>query len=64
MAQSRFALRQGLVVEEANDIGTTYLRSRQLPEPNKTEIANLLRQYVDARLDFFRAGVDGACGVR
>jgi hypothetical protein len=58
MAQNRYALRQGLVVEEANDIGTTYLRSRQLPEPYKTEIASLLRQYVDARLDFFRAGVD------
>jgi hypothetical protein len=59
MAQSRFALRQGLVVEEANDIGTTYLRSRLLPEPYRTEIANLLRQYVDARLDFFQAGADG-----
>lgn len=59
MAQNRHALRQGLVVEEANDIGTTYLRSRMLPEPNQTEIANLLRQYVESRLDFFRAGVDG-----
>jgi hypothetical protein len=58
MAQSRYALRQELVVEEANDIGTTYLRSRMLPEPNKTEIASLLRSYVEARLDFFRAGVD------
>lgn len=58
MAQNRYALRQGLVVEEANDIGTTYLRSRSLPEPNKTEIANLLRSYVDARLGFFQAGVD------
>jgi hypothetical protein len=59
MAQSRFALRQGLVVEEANDIGTTYLRSRLLPEPNKTETANLLRSYVEARLEFFRARVNG-----
>ena len=58
MAQSRFAVRQGLVLEEANDIGTTYLRSRLLPEPSKTEIANLLRGYVDARLDFVRAGAD------
>ncbi len=58
MAQSRYALRQELVVEEANDIGTTYLRSRQLPEPYKTEIANLLRSYVEARLDSARAGVD------
>ena len=58
MAQSRYALRQGLVVEEANDIGTAYLRSRLLSEPNKTETAGLLRRYVDARLDFFRAGQD------
>ena len=59
VAQSRFATRQGLVVEEASDIGTTYLRSRSLPEPIKTETANLLRQYVEARLDFFRAGAGG-----
>jgi hypothetical protein len=58
MAQNRFAIRQGLMVEEANDIGTTYLRSSLLPEPNKTETANLLRSYVEARLDFFQAGVD------
>jgi hypothetical protein len=58
MAQNRHGLRQGLVVEEANDIGTTYLRARQLPEPYRTETANLLRGYVDVRLDFFRAGVD------
>jgi hypothetical protein len=58
MAQGRFALRQALVVEEANDIGTTYLRSRQLPEPYQTEVASLLRQYVDARVDFFRDAVD------
>jgi hypothetical protein len=38
------------VLEEANAIGTTYLRSRLLPEPQRTETARLLREYVDVRL--------------
>lgn len=58
MAQSRFELRQQLVMQESNNIGTTYLRSRLLPEPSRTEVARLLRPYVDARLDFYRAGQD------
>ena len=58
MALSRFDLRKQLVLEESNAIGTAHLRSRLLPEPVRTETAGLLRSYVDARLDFFRAGID------
>jgi hypothetical protein len=43
MAQGRFELRQQLVTEESNNIGTTYLRSRLLPESDQVEIAGLLR---------------------
>jgi hypothetical protein len=57
MAQSRFELRQGLVLEESNDIGTAYLRTRLLPEPNQTEAASLLQSYVQARLDFHQGGI-------
>ena len=39
-----------MVVEEANAIGTTYLRAQWLPEPHRGDVSNLLRQYVDARL--------------
>jgi hypothetical protein len=50
MAQQRFEVRKQLVVEEANAIGTTYLRAAWLPEPYRGDVAKLLRQYVDARL--------------
>ena len=39
-----------LVVEEANAIGTTYLRAGYLDEPYSTESRGLLREYVDMRL--------------
>lgn len=50
MAEQRFDTRKRLVVDEANAIGTTYLRAQWLPEPRRTEISKLLRQYVDLRL--------------
>ena len=50
LAQQRFEVRRQLVVEEANAIGTTYLRAQWLAEPYRGDIAKLLRQYVDARL--------------
>src|SRR5215471_3160467 len=34
-------------LNEANAIGTVYLRADLLPEPQRTEIRNLLRKYVD-----------------
>jgi hypothetical protein len=58
MSLSRNDLRRDLVVEESNAIGTLYLRTGLLPEPERSEIRGLLRQYVDDRLDFYRAGVD------
>ncbi len=51
MALSRYDLRKELVLEEANTIGTTYLRAQLLPEPYRMEISGLLRQYVDVRLE-------------
>jgi hypothetical protein len=47
MAGSRFDDRKKLVLEEANTIGTTYLRAELLPEPHRTEIQTLLREYID-----------------
>jgi len=56
MAVSRFDVRKQLVLDEANAIGTTYLRGRLLPPPDKAEISDLLRRYVDVRLEFYGAG--------
>ena len=51
MAASRYDTRKELVVEEANAIGTTYLRAMMLPAPQASEVRKLLRQYVDTRLE-------------
>jgi hypothetical protein len=58
MAVERFDTRKGLVVEEANAIGTTFLRARLLSEPPGQEMAELLQDYVSARLAFYSAGID------
>jgi hypothetical protein len=54
LAATRFDARRQTVLEEANAIGTTYLRARLLPEPQRTEVAKLLREYVDVRLPDLR----------
>jgi hypothetical protein len=45
-----FNERRQLVVNEANAIGTTYLRAGYLQEPYKTDSRDLLREYTDLRL--------------
>jgi hypothetical protein len=55
MAVNRYETRRELVLQEANAIGTTYLRASFLPDAHKTAIEGLLRRYVDVRLDFYGA---------
>lgn len=50
LAAARFEARRLAVLEEANAIGTTYLRARLLPEPQRSKAAKLLREYVDVRV--------------
>ena len=50
LAASRFDTRRQLVLDEANAIGTTYLRAALLPQPQGTEVRRLLREYVEARI--------------
>jgi hypothetical protein len=59
MAMSRFELRKQQVLEESNAIGTTYLRAQLMPEPSRKEVSNLLHRYVEVRLQFYRAGMEG-----
>ena len=51
MASDRFDTRRGLVRDEANTIGTTYLRAGYLTEPYREDIRNLLREYVPLRIE-------------
>jgi len=53
---NRYEMRQRLVLEQANAIGTAYLRAGLLGEPASSNIRNTLRQYVDVRLQHFRTG--------
>jgi hypothetical protein len=50
MASDRFDTRRGLVLQEANSIGTTYLRAGYLPEPAASDSRDLLREYVPLRI--------------
>lgn len=50
LAAMRFESRRAAVLDEANAVGTTWLRARTLPEPERSNAASLLKQYVDARL--------------
>lgn len=50
IAVNIFNERRALVVEEANAIGTAYLRAEYLDEPFSTESRELLSEYVDMRL--------------
>jgi hypothetical protein len=50
LAASRFEARRQTLLDEANAIGTTYLRAKMLPEPQQSEAQKLLREYVDVRL--------------
>jgi hypothetical protein len=56
MAVSRFEVRKQLVLEEANAIGTSFLRTQLLPVPESTEIGDLVRDYVDVRIRYAGAG--------
>jgi len=58
MTVSRFEVRKQLVLNEANAIGTSYLRAELLPPPEGFEITNLLRQYIDVRVKYGTTGND------
>jgi hypothetical protein len=53
-AASRFDGRRQLVVEEANNIGTAWLRLDLLPPPAAPGLRELFRQYLDSRIEAYR----------
>jgi hypothetical protein len=60
MAVGRYDARRGAVVEEANTIGTTYLRAQTLAEPMRSESMRLLTTYTDRRIALSNAVPDSA----
>ncbi len=58
LAVDRFEIRRALVLEEANAIGTTYLRAQLLQEPHRARISQLLVNYTDNRIALAKAPTD------
>jgi hypothetical protein len=58
LAAPRYNERRALLVHEAVSIGTTYLRAAMLPQHYRDNARDLLRQYVDSRLNLDNAGLD------
>src|SRR6185369_2599613 len=54
-AQDRWRLRQDLVIDEANAIGTTYLRFQMLEAPHRQALSQDLLLYTEARVAAGRA---------
>lgn len=59
-AASRFDLRRQQIIDEANNIGTAWLRVDLLMPEARTVIQDKFRQYVDARIETYRAIPDTA----
>jgi len=55
LAVERFEARRLLVLEEANAIGTTYLRAQLLNEPHRARMSDLLTRYTDNRIALAKA---------
>ncbi len=53
-AATRLDGRRQLVTEEANDIGTAYLRIELLPENTRPAVGEKFRQYLDSRIETYR----------
>lgn len=53
-AASRFDARRALIVEEANAIGTAFLRLDLLPGEAQPALRDLFRRYTDSRLEVYR----------
>lgn len=53
-AGSRFLDRQDLIVQEANAIGTAYLRADLLDEPSRSQLRDALKRYTAFRLEVSR----------
>lgn len=58
MAMTRFETRRQVVLQEVNDLGTTYLRAHLLPERRRATCVRLLEDYLQTRIDYLQAGTD------
>ncbi len=58
VVESRFNEMKHVVLDEANAIGTAYLRADLLPNADRTEIQQLLHDYVNLRIEAVQSGAE------
>lgn len=58
VALQRYYARREAVIAEANALGTTWLRTQLLDEPDRTRVRAILRKYVAARISYGNAPSD------
>jgi hypothetical protein len=58
LASSHFDSRSAAVFDEAVAIGTAYRRADLLPDPERATVRQLIRDYVDLRVDASRSRLD------
>lgn len=59
-ASDRYSARTQLIVDEANAIGTAWLRTDLIPGEGREAMRDLLRRYVGLRLAFYETSAAGA----
>ena len=64
LAVDRYEARRAAVVNEANTIGTTYLRAQTIAEPQRTQSLVLLRNFSDTSIDISRTVLGSAAQKR
>jgi hypothetical protein len=55
MAVSRYDQRKNFEAQEANAIGTEYVRADLMPAATRDEVRGLLRHYLDQRIEYYEA---------
>lgn len=60
LSLDRYEARREFVVQEANALGTAWLRALQLEEPGRTQVTGALKGYAELRRDWSRSGADSS----
>jgi hypothetical protein len=58
MAEMRYEERNSILIDEATSIGTTFLRASLFSNEFRMKFENLLMQYLDSRIEWYRVNID------
>lgn len=60
MSATRYDNRRTVIIDEANNIGTVILRADMYPDSIKSLLKADLKDYLEARIEYYNTGVDSA----